>query len=74
MDDLSRPLGDPQDQVPVLGALEPGSKPPTSSTRLRRRTLKWQVYICVRIRSGDQSGLQNGAECIPARLILSSSV
>ena len=37
-----------------------GSKPPTSSTSERRRTLRWQVYIWVRIRSGDQSGLKNG--------------
>ena len=42
-----------------------GSKPPTSSTSERRRTLRWQVYICVRIRSGDQSGLKNGPEWRP---------
>ena len=51
-----------------------GSKPPTSSTSDRRRTLRWQVYIWVRNRSGDQSGLKNGPEWRPPRSILSSSV
>ena len=41
-----------------------GSKPPTSSTSERRSTLRWQVYICVRIRSGDQSGLKNGPRVV----------
>ena len=47
-----------------------GSKPPTSSTSARRRTLRWQVYIWVRIRSGDQSGLKNGPEWRPAAVDL----
>ena len=34
-------------------------RPPRPGSR--RRTLRWQVYICVRIRSGDQSGLEEGA-------------
>ena len=42
-----------------------GRSRPTSSTSERRRTLRWQVYICVRIRSGDQSGLKNGLEVAP---------
>ena len=50
------------------------SKPPTSSTSERRRTLRWQVYIWVRNRSGDQSGLKNGPEWRPPSSILSSSV
>ena len=40
----------------------------------RRMTLRWQVYIWVRIRSGDQSGLKNGPWWWPASSILSSSV
>ncbi len=36
------------------------SKPPTSSTSERRRTLRWQVYICVRSRSGRPVRLEEG--------------
>ncbi len=74
MGDGAGALGHLQDQVPVLGALELGVEAPDLLDQARRRTLRWQVYICVRIRSGDQSGLKKGPEWRPRRSILSSSV
>ena len=72
---LARLFGDAQDEVPVLASRRsPGADDRPRRARVRRTMLKWQVYIWLRSRSGDQSGFRNGSEWFPSRSILSSSV
>ena len=63
--DVTRPLADPERDVPLRRAPSEAEKPPTSSNRDLRKKLRRPVYGSTRSRSGEKSGLKKGLSGAP---------